>query len=1232
MNLSYGAKRKAGAICLAALFALAVFSFGFASAQGIPQEFIGAENIYGDWKTGSTAETGEFPEDELPLAQLAVAEAEEPEAGAQNPLNTLNSVLLAALAAGVFGLLYWMGGRAKREPAKYFVPFALTAAVAVRLLIAALSPGYTSDMACFTGWTKALADNGCSTFYTSGMFADYPPGYLYVLLAMGKLASLLGINLLSFFGGVFIRLPAILLDAGLAYVLYRAAKDSLGKRGAAAVLLLVAFNPVAMLDSAAWGQVDSALAILLVLTFIQLKKERKLAAAALFGLAVLVKPQALITGPVFALGYLFPLFEKGKGARLRSLADLVLGAAIAFAVIFVGSLPFKGTQDTFFVFTRMFETATSYPYGSANAFNLISLLGGNWVKDTTVFLGLSIRHWGFIGILLSLGATVFAALRARKRGTLSLPLLAALFLTLVFTLGHNMHERYLFPALFLLLLALPELKDRRLLHAYHALSATLFLNAAAVLLCVFYGEYNLIREMEGAVQLFSLLGLCSAGYFAWACFRVLVLGEKRKDAFAETAPALDGAGREGALPEDGEEETVQEGFLAADDAGEGAGSDDAHPEQASGEGEIPPEGEEAETPAAGGDLPAEGEAGEKSPPEDEEESHPEGEDDGIPKSFGKPLAELRPRHPAWTKREKLLLWALTAVYAIVSFFNLGDLTAPETYFDCPNGHQAVITLPAGSNPSEVWSYANISQGKLGVYVPTEGTGRLVATVDLGYDHMFRWKITELDLSGDSAEKFFIKASGDCRVNELVFVDAEGNAIVPERVSYYDGTEYVDAAEAMKAFDEQQKKPLRPSEQNGMYFDELYHGRTAYEHLHGLKPYENSHPPLGKVLIMAGIAVFGMTPFGWRFAGALFGVLMLPALYLLVRRVTKSPKWSFFATALMAADFMHFTQTRIATIDVFVTFFIILMYYFMYRYYELDWNEVGLKKTLVPLGLAGVFFGLGAASKWTGIYAGIGLAALLFITLYKRVRDRKLARKSGDEFDISRTEGTAKNVLLTLLFCVGAFVVVPVGIYLLSYLPYFLCAESPYSMGGVWEVQEFMFGYHSKLTATHPYSSKWYTWPFSIRPIWYYQGKHLADGMIESIVAFGNPAVWWTGALGLIALVIQRIRRSAADNPAATFVLVGFAAQFLPWVFISRATFIYHYFPSVPFVILALAMALMAWEKHSELGADAARIIRIGLPVAALLLFVMFYPVLSGLEVARWYASNLRWFASWTFFI
>lgn len=154
--------------------------------------------------------------------------------------------------------------------------------------------------------------------------------------------------------------------------------------------------------------------------------------------------------------------------------------------------------------------------------------------------------------------------------------------------------------------------------------------------------------------------------------------------------------------------------------------------------------------------------------------------------------------------------------------------------------------------------------------------------------MFRWNITELTQSADT---YVLTANGDVWINELVFVDAEGNALPVVSASVVTGGA-ADAEAAVPLFDEQALKPEYPNPQNGMYFDELYHARTALEHLKGLTPYENSHPPLGKILIMAGIALFGMTPFGWRFSGALFGVLMLPVLYALCRRAAPKSKWAF----------------------------------------------------------------------------------------------------------------------------------------------------------------------------------------------------------------------------------------------------------------------------------------------------------------------------------------------------
>ena len=105
-------------------------------------------------------------------------------------------------------------------------------------------------------------------------------------------------------------------------------------------------------------------------------------------------------------------------------------------------------------------------------------------------------------------------------------------------------------------------------------------------------------------------------------------------------------------------------------------------------------------------------------------------------------------------------------------------------------------------------------------------------------------------------------------------------VSPAPLSARNGTDLtgitVSGADAL--FDEQDTVPAQSTWYNSAYFDEIYHARTALEHLEGVYPYEVSHPPLGKLIIGLGIRVFGMTPFGWRFMGTLFGVCMLPILY------------------------------------------------------------------------------------------------------------------------------------------------------------------------------------------------------------------------------------------------------------------------------------------------------------------------------------------------------------------
>ena len=96
---------------------------------------------------------------------------------------------------------------------------------------------------------------------------------------------------------------------------------------------------------------------------------------------------------------------------------------------------------------------------------------------------------------------------------------------------------------------------------------------------------------------------------------------------------------------------------------------------------------------------------------------------------------------------------------------------------------------------------------------------------------------------------------------------------------------------------------------------------------------------------------------------------------------------------------------------------------------------------------------------------------------------------------------------------------------------------------------------------------------------------------------------------------------------AAFLIIGYLAQYLPWFFVTRITFIYHYFPSVVFVVLMNVYGLFQWRSRLPRRVFLPLVLAYGGAAAAL--FLLFYPVLSGQPVeASFVAQYLRWFRSW----
>ena len=968
----------------------------------------------------------------------------------------------------------------------------LGGALLLRLVLALVTDGYPYDMSCFVAWGDKLAAEGPAAFYSEGYFADYPPGYLWVLGLVGAIRAALHIAYESKWTYFLLALVPSLCDCGLAWLVYRTAKrSSWGVKEHTALVLtaFTAFNPLMLFDTGVWKQIDGAFALPLVLCFVLLEQRRYLPAAVLYGVALAIKPQALLFGPVLAVCYLAAItLEKD---RLRAFGRCFGGAALALLPPLLTGLPFFGVVQLIpKLIDKYTGTMSGYPYATINAFNWLAALGGNWkeLADPALF-GISWQQLGCLNILLVTAGLAYFAVRSVRGGWFSPLLLAAYYGIGIFTLAHCMHERYMVPGVLLTLLAAAHWNDIRLYAAGVGLSLTGFINLATVYSQTGTSDEWLTSATSSTVAVLTGLG-------ETVCFVLLI--------FAVWDIARHGHTL--ALPE-------------------------TKPETA------PP-------------VPA--------------------------------------PQPKWTRREVGALLALTAATAVLSFSYLGSRTAPQDPLDATGTALSESVTLDGSAVS-LWVYPGISFG--GSMTVTDASGSTVFEKELNYGTCFSWTANNVQMAAGTQLTVMVE---NAQLFELAFRDANGR-LVP-----------VTGGGAL--FDEQTAVPDTISQLNSMYFDEIYHGRTGYEQLHKMPVYETTHPPLGKDLIMVGIALFGMTAFGWRFAGTLFGVLLVPLAWCFVRRLTRKPWAAATAGVLLALDFMRFSQSRLATIDVYGTFFILLGAYCMVWYCQRVLTD-GVNRALLPMALGGVAFGLGCAAKWTGIYAGAGLAVLYLGVLYARWQQKRPGFRA--EFRTAAVGGVLFYVLLPLCLYIG------------SYLPYWW-RDPAFSLSDWWQCQVSMFSYHATLKATHPFESRWYTWLLGLRPVWYYRNGYLPYGMKASIAGMAGPVIWLVGLAALVGLLWHQVSGRGSRQGAGVLILYG--TQLIPWMLVTRCTFLYHYFPSSMFCLAALALVL-ARMKH----VDWAKKIAAGLCVVALVLFVLYYPALSGLPIPAWWADALNALPSFGFY-
>jgi dolichyl-phosphate-mannose-protein mannosyltransferase len=432
------------------------------------------------------------------------------------------------------------------------------------------------------------------------------------------------------------------------------------------------------------------------------------------------------------------------------------------------------------------------------------------------------------------------------------------------------------------------------------------------------------------------------------------------------------------------------------------------------------------------------------------------------------------------------------------------------------------------------------------------------------------------------------------------------------------------------------------------FDEVYFKVYAGDYLTG-SYYFDPHPPLGKLLLgawawlthMSATQLTGTGPaVTLRVLPALAGALIIPVFYIMLRQLGASKRVSTLGAALLLLDNALLVESRFILID---SLLILFGMSAVTAFFAARHNTCRTRLTL--LILSAVLAGLAVSTKWTGLTA-LGLIGVVW--LYDELKQRRVPHRW---------------LLVREAIILGA---VPVLIYMSVFWVHFqllpktgqgdafMPADFRASLIGneVYDPHQHMSfimkflelnvemkqSEDSLKTATHPYGSRWTSWPLMTRSVYYWQGETKPDGSQGNIYLLGNPLVWWGLLVVIAGCVLASGKALVRVKPYSTALIIlatGYAINYLPFSQIVRVMFLYHYFfallYSLAFAVILLG-SVSGWmvdgEHPWQFSTPASKAWYFSILGAALLSFLYFSPLTYGWALSPAGLAQHMWLPTW----
>lgn len=415
----------------------------------------------------------------------------------------------------------------EQKPLPFKIMVIVAAAVVVARMLSNLFASYQVDMGVYKSWCNLLADSGPGAFFQNTQ-SVYGPVYMYFLWFTGRLSRIFSMNdaVLDF----FVKFWPTLSDLIGGYIIYLIGKKYQKERIGFILGVVYALNPAIIVNSSVWGQFDSVPATMVLAALYFYNTKRNVAAAVMYTLVILTKPQAVFFAPAIAILF-FKGFSLKNKASWKALGQACAGILISYTLALLpffrpgakaGHNPLRWLLDfVLWIPNHYLKSAGDYPYATANGFNLWTVLNGQAVMDNELYHGLSYTKWGVL--LFAVVALLAVWLMIKKNKSVLALYYSAFFLYFgAFMFVTRMHERYLVPAIVFITVCI--LWDAKLWVPMVLLSAACFLNQWHLYDMSWHDEF----WVAGDDRLARYVAIGSLVVMAYAVYYIIALGLKKR--------------------------------------------------------------------------------------------------------------------------------------------------------------------------------------------------------------------------------------------------------------------------------------------------------------------------------------------------------------------------------------------------------------------------------------------------------------------------------------------------------------------------------------------------------------------------------------------------------------------------------------------------------------------------------------------------------------------------------